>query len=55
MDNSKTINSLNNVEKIKFDFSKLDTGDIILFNGRHSIISTIVEKFTNSKWSQRIN
>ena len=48
MDNSKTIN---NVEKIKFDFSKLDTGDIILFNGRNSIISTIVEKFTDSKWS----
>jgi len=34
-----------------FDYSKLETGDLILFNGRNSIISTVVEKFTNSKWS----
>tara|TARA_B100000676_G_C17695137_1_gene638394 strand:+ start:64 stop:717 length:654 start_codon:yes stop_codon:yes gene_type:complete len=38
-------------EHIDFNYDLLETGDIILFSGRDSIISSIVEGFTNSKWS----
>jgi len=30
---------------------KLQTGDLILFHGENSIISSIIEGYTNSKWS----
>ena len=33
------------------NIDSLDTGDIILFNGQHNILSTIIERLTCSKYS----
>ena len=31
--------------------NNLETGDLILFQGKHSIVSSIIELYTNSRWT----
>ena len=47
--NNDLNNDLNN--NIENYYKRMKTGDIILFKGRHSIISTIIQLFTSSSWS----
>lgn len=42
---------LDNNTNIIFDYNSLKTGDLILFNGKKSIISSLIEWYTNSKYS----
>ena len=46
-DSEERINSLDSEELI----NSLDSGDLLLFQGKHSIVSSIIRCFTNSKWT----